>query len=199
MKTITLITGNNEKREIAEKVLSKYNIVVETATLDHDENYQEAQLWDCGEIALHQARYAASKLNKPVLTTDVGYYFETFGKGFPGPYVKWFNEGLTVQDMLKLMEGKENRRVIIKEALAYCDPKGNEKAFIVEDIGRISYEPSKNKSRYPVNEILILKGLNKPIADYDKEKIFNYWVCRDKHYIELAEYLKRIWNKLFLF
>lgn len=193
MKKLTLITNNENKIKVAKSILSKHNIKLEIASLDQDPNFQEVQLWNCEDIALFSARYACQKLNKAVLISDVGYYFETFGKGFPGPYIKWFNEGLTSEDILNLMKGKENRKVLLKEALAYCDPLGNEKAFLSEDVGHISLERSENKGWSAVNEVLILKGMDKPLADYTSNEIIGRWSSRNKKaYVKLVEWLENL-------
>ena len=76
----------------------------------------------------YSAEYARDKLNIAVIKSDVGYYIEELG-GFPGPFLRYANEMLESEDILKMMEGKENRKILLKECLTFASPGYETKQF----------------------------------------------------------------------
>ena len=62
------------------------------------------------------------KLERPVIKSDVGYFIEALN-GFPGPFLRYINDYLTSEEILKLMEDKENRTILLKECLNICNSK----------------------------------------------------------------------------
>lgn len=75
MEEITLATGNLGKWKIAKDIFDKYNI-----NLLHEKiNTPEIQSNDVVEVSKYSALYAAKKLNKQVIKSDVGYYIEELG------------------------------------------------------------------------------------------------------------------------
>ena len=83
----------------------------------------EIQTLDVAEVARFSALWAARELGKPVLKTDVGYYLPALN-GFPGPFVKWINQTLTPENILAMLGAEGERRILIREVLAYAEPDG---------------------------------------------------------------------------
>ena len=107
MQEITLVTGNLGKWKITKDIFDKYNI-----NLLHEKiNTPEIQSNDVVEVSKYSALYAAKKLNKQVIKSDVGYYIEELG-GFPGPFLKYINDMLTSEDILNMMKTKNNKKSI---------------------------------------------------------------------------------------
>lgn len=100
MKTITFVTGNPYKFEVAKKVIEKRGLILEKEKLETP----EIQETDVVKIASYSAKWACEKLGKPAALTDVGWYIEALN-GFPGPFIKYINQWLTSDDLLKLMSG----------------------------------------------------------------------------------------------
>jgi len=64
---LTFITGNKYKLQSAMKALAPYGIEVEQVKLETPEIQSESSR----EIAEYSAKYAAEKLQKPVVVSDV--------------------------------------------------------------------------------------------------------------------------------
>ena len=188
MKTIIVVTGNPYKFQIAQKVLESKELRVIQEKLETP----EIQSVDVVEIASFSAKWAAGKLEKPVALTDAGYYIEALN-GFPGPFIKYINIWLTSQDLLKLMQGKKNRKVVVKVCLAYCEPGKEPITFLSEIAGTISEKAVKKnkKGSTPINEIFIPEGYNKVQTEIPREEMVKFWAKGEKYWEKLADYLKK--------
>lgn len=187
MKEVYLITGNELKRKLADKMCNKTGVKILKHDLNDDFFFQEPQLWDVKDIALYSAEYACKKLKKPVITSDVGYYFDCFKHGFPGPYIKWVNQDLLAQDLLNLVKDKNNRRVTVKEGIAYVDPQGNKRVTEVIGYGILAHKAEGEGSS--INQIVILDGMDKVMGLCTEEELLNYWSSRSEAYFKLGEYI----------
>lgn len=130
--TLAFITKNKDKWNIGKNVLSQYGVELIQVSLETPEIQNE----NVEEIAEYSATFAANNLNAPVIKTDAGYYIEALN-GFPGPYVKYINKWLKPSEIIKMMEGKENRKVMIKETIALAYPDGKFEIFNSETFGVI--------------------------------------------------------------
>ena len=113
-KSITYVTGNWAKIDSAKQILeplgySVNNIKIETPEIQAD---------DVTEVAKYSAKWAAQKLNVPVLKNDSGLFVNAL-KGFPGVYTHYADDTIGADGLLKLMEGIENRNAYFKESIAY--------------------------------------------------------------------------------
>ena len=115
MDKMLFVMGNKHKLEIAQFVLGLYNLEVENIDIEPDE-VQDAAI---ELIAAKSALYAAKEINKPVIKTDVGFEFEALN-GFPGSFGKYVFKQLGTEEILKLLEDKENRKAKSIEVLAYA-------------------------------------------------------------------------------
>ena len=125
MKEIVMVTGNIGKYRIAKDIFEEYNIKLIQEKLETP----EIQDYNVEEVSKYSALYAAKELNKDIIKSDVGYYIESLG-GFPGPFVKYINGMLASEDILKMMEGKTDRKILLKECLTYAKPNGEIKQFV---------------------------------------------------------------------
>ena len=188
MKTIIVVTGNPYKFQIAQKVLESKGLKVIQERLETP----EIQSVDVIEIASFSAKWAAGKLGKPVALTDAGYYIEALN-GFPGPFIKYINIWLTSQDLLKLMRGKKNRRVVVKACLVYCEPGKEPVTFQSEITGTISEKAVKTDKEggTPINEIFIPEGYSKVETEIPREEMVKFWAKTEKYWGKLADYLSK--------
>lgn len=186
MKTITVVTGNSYKFQIVPKVLEGKGLRVVQEKLETP----EIQSIDVVEIASFSAKWAAGKLGKPVALTDAGYYIEALN-GFPGPFIKYINMWLTSQDLLKLMQGEKNRKVIVKACLAYCEPGKEPITFLSEVAGTISEKAVKTdkEGNTSINEIFIPEGYNKVEAEIPRKEMIEFWAKTETYWKKLADYL----------
>lgn len=169
MKSLIYVTGNSYKFETAKEILNKSNI----SLIQKDIDTPEIQSTEVEEIAKYSAKWAAEKLNHPVLVTDGGFYIEALN-GFPGPFIKYINKWLTSDQILKLMEGIQNRKIIVKECLAYCEPGNEPKTFTSILEGKIALQKGKS-GRTSINEIFIPDGLDKVESEIENKDMLKFW------------------------
>ena len=188
MKAITVVTSNPYKFQIAQKVLKSKGLKVIQEKLETP----EIQSIDVVEIASFSAKWAAGKLGKPVTLTDAGYYIEALN-GFPGPFIKYINIWLTSQDLLRLMQGEKNRKVVIRACLAYCEPGKEPITFLSEVTGTISKKAVKTdkKSNTSINEIFIPEGYSKVETEIPRKEMVKFWAKVETYWGKLADYLAK--------
>ena len=182
MKKVTFITGNSGKFEIAKKIFSSYGVTLSQEKIDTP----EIQTLDIEEVAKYSACYVANKLQKPVIVTDVGHYITALG-GFSGPFIKFINQTLKAEDILNLMQGKDNRELIMRECLAYAEPNKEPVTFISELKATIAV--SAEGEGFPIDEVLILEGMDKPKGSYALEVSIKFFQEHLDFYYKAAEYI----------
>lgn len=96
MKDLIFITGNQHKANILAKHLG---VAVAHQKLDLD----ELQSLVLHVVAEHKARQAYDISGKPALVEDVSLTFHALGR-LPGPFIKWFIEELSAQQVCDLIE-----------------------------------------------------------------------------------------------
>lgn len=128
------ITGNQNKKDIASKFLSKHGIKIKIKDL----NLIEIQSNSLEEVILHKANDAFKKLKKPLFVNDHFWSINALN-GFPGAYMKYINNWFTSEDLLILMSNKNNRSAKLKEAICYIDNKTT-KIFLKEYDATVLYK-----------------------------------------------------------
>lgn len=123
MKKVLYITGNQKKLENAAAFLADYDIAPESQKVDS----QEIQSEDAVAIAIQKARDAYEQLKQPLFVNDASWHIKALN-GFPGPYMRNMVEWLTTEDLLKLMEGKADRSIVLRDTIVYKDGE-TEKVF----------------------------------------------------------------------
>lgn len=182
MNKIIMITGNMGKWQIASNIFKKYDITLEQCKMDTP----EIQALDEKEVSKYSALYAAKKLDMPVIKSDVGYYIDALG-GFPGPFLKYVNEMLTSEDILKLMSGKDNREIKLKECLTYATPDGKVKQLESVEIATLAVQAMGEGSTF--DRIVIFKGDELPKSMNSKEKNLKHFEKQLAIYDDMAKYL----------
>jgi XTP/dITP diphosphohydrolase len=183
---VHLVTTNQKKLLTAQSVLKEYGVNLEILPLDYEA--PEIQSFDVQEIAAFTAQYIANKENKTVLVTDVGYFINSL-KGFPGPYIKQINHYLTSEDLLKLLDGKEDRSFVMRECLGFCVPGADPVTFITESFGTIAHEALGEGSA--IDRIMIRQGMDKVQTQYSFESMIEYYAKYLTHYNQFGEYYNK--------
>ena len=184
MKSLVFVTGNPYKFEVAKKALEPTGIEITQEKLETP----EIQSTDVSEVASFSAKWAADKLGKPVVVSDSGYYIEALN-GFPGPFIRYANEWLGVGDILRLMEGKSNRKVEIRICLAYCEPKHEPVTFQTIAHGSIPEKEGEITEGHMIDRLFIPEGYDKPSSDIPHEEMVKYWMSKEDYWKKLAKYL----------
>lgn len=168
---IAFATGNKGKVASMHKYLENYSdIEVEQKELD----LIEPQLDSITDIALHKAQQAFDILKQPVIVEDSGFCIEALNN-FPGPYTKYILDTLSIDHILKMMDGEENRNARFHCSLVYIDATGE--AHIFEE--KINVTVTATADTAPLHaeawselwRIIILDGSSKTLNTLnDKER-----------------------------
>lgn len=180
---ITFVTGNKNKLEVASRVLSKYGIDLVSEKIETP----EIQSIDVSEISKFSAQYAAKVVGGAVIKTDAGYFIKSLN-GFPGPFVKYINNWLSAEDILRLLEGKKDRSVEIIECLTYCNTDGEVAQFFSKDSGKIALKAEGQGSS--MDQIIIRDKIGRVQALINSEVMFDYWAQNLPHFHKLGDFLK---------
>lgn len=183
MKEVTMITGNMGKWRIASDIFKKYNVKLNHIKMETP----EIQSHYVEDVSRYSAEYAANKLNIPVIKSDVGYYIEDLG-GFPGPFLRYANEMLTSWDIIKMMEGKVNRKILLKECLTYAEPGKETKQFINIEEATIADKPEGNGTTF--DQIVIFKGDDHPKSLNTEEENYQHFEKTLIIYDKMAKFLE---------
>ncbi|NOU98083.1 hypothetical protein GC093_33360 [Paenibacillus sp. LMG 31456] len=166
---IIYATSNAVKFEIATTVLRETNMTLKQSNID----VPEIQSMKVEDIARFSSIWARDKLGSSVIVTDVGLYINALN-GFPGPFVKFANYWLTAEDVIKLLEDKEDRTVYIKECLAFCEIDSEPLIFQKQIKGTITKEiRSENGS---LMDKLVIPENDSLLLDIPSNEFISFWV-----------------------
>ena len=184
MGTLSLVyvTGNAFKLAVAERALAGSGIVLVQSDLDAPE-IQSDRVED---VAIYAGEWACSRLGEPVVVTDGGFCIEALN-GFPGPFVKFINQWLTAQDLLDLVRGKDDRRTVARDCLAYCHPGEKPVAFSGSYPGVLAAVPGRGDGR-PMERVFIPTGYTVPVSEWSAEEQLAYWSRADV-WVQLRRFL----------
>lgn len=185
MKSVTMVTGNLGKWKVASDIFKKYNVELLHEKMDTP----EIQSYNVEEVSKYSAIIAASKLNRPVIKSDVGYYIKSLN-GFPGPFLRYINTYLTSEEILRLMENKEDRTILLKECLTFATPNGLVKQFVNEEKATIAKKVFGKGTTF--DRIVILKGDKLPKSMNNEEKNYQHFEETLVIYDKMAKYLEGV-------
>lgn len=135
MRKIYFATGNQNKVREAKNILGSVGYEVEPV----DCRYPELQADDLETISAYGATWCAGRLDCPVIVDDSGIFIEVLN-GFPGPYSRYVEDHLGNKNILKLMEGEQNRNAVFRTVVGYCEPGKKALTFEGEVKGTIALE-----------------------------------------------------------
>ncbi len=183
MKTITYVTGNWAKIASAKQFLEPLGYEIDNIKMETP----EIQANDVSEVAKYSAKWAANELNKAVIKNDTGLFINNYN-GFPGVYMKYMDDTLKEDGLLKLMENIEDRSCYLKESIAYCEP--GEEPIVFEGIteGSIATVPDGEYGWGIIDHLFIPKGESKTLGCFPDEERWNFWSL--VAYKKLVEYLE---------
>ncbi len=185
MKEVTMITGNAWKASSAQMALEKYGVKV----LHHKMDTPEIQDTDVRKVADYSARYAAEHLQKPIFLTDAGLKIHALND-FPGALLKFVNEWFSPTELLKLMEGKQDRTAAAIDCLAYCEPGKDPVLFYCEIPVNIAEKAVGEGSA--TDQLTIWPGMDKVQGLIDQDIMTQFWAEYNTIYKQLGEYLAKV-------
>ena len=185
MKKIIFITGNKHKLEIANSVFSMYDIDVENRDIEPNE-IQETNI---EKIAAFSALEAVKTLEVPVIKTDVGFEIEALN-GFPGAFGKYVFKWLGTEGILKLMEGKDNRKGKSIEVLAYAEPNGYCKTFRMDT--PLTIRTSALGTGSVMDKLMNIEGQKANYGSLTLDEKLEWWRNNYNYFHEFAKwYIER--------
>lgn len=113
-KEIVFVTHNTGKIKSAEKYFKNLKFT----TFNYELN--EPRSDDIKEIATAKVKEAFEIVKRPCIALDTDFRIEELN-GFPRAFVNFSLDTIGINGILKLMEGKENRKCAFNECLAYHD------------------------------------------------------------------------------
>ena len=116
MDEIVFVTHNKGKIASAQKDLKGVNFKI----FEYD--LEEPRSDDIKYISKYKVMEAYKLVNKPCISMDSGFWIDELD-GFPRAFVNFTLDTIGVKGILKLMEGKENRKCRFTECLSYYDGK----------------------------------------------------------------------------
>jgi XTP/dITP diphosphohydrolase len=167
--SLVYVTGNKVKFQVASQVMREVGIDL----IQVDLQVPEIQSPQVEVVVKHSAIWASQHLDQPFVVTDAGFYIEALN-GFPGPFVRYVNEWLSVQDYLQLMAGKEDRRVIVRECLAYCVPTQQPVIYSQVHQGQLAIKPGRRKGT-SMDQIFIPAAGTIPVSEMSAEQMTAHW------------------------
>ena len=188
-KTIIFVTGNHYKFQAAKIALKNTGISLIQKRMEVPEIQDES----VEKIAMFSASWAANILKKPVIVSDGGFYIEA-SNGFPGPFIKYINKWLSPKDLLKIMSGKKNRRVVWVGCVAYCEPNKKSIVDIEKYNGKLALKPGENiyrKNYGWIDTLFIPDGHKKPLSEWSTKNYIKFW----GHKTRWIKIIKKVHNR----
>lgn len=116
MKEVIFVTHNKGKIASAKKHLKEVNFKI----CEHE--LEEPRSDDIKYISEYKVLEAYKLVNKPCISLDCGFWIDELD-GFPRAFVNFALDTIGIEGILKLMEGRENRKCRFTECLSYYDGK----------------------------------------------------------------------------
>jgi len=158
MVKFVLISSNKLKIEEL-KLLLEPEIKVEVMEFE----YPELKLDDPCEISKAAAKMLAEKFKKTVLVEDSGCHIDAL-KGFPGIMTKFTHNRIGNEGLVKLMQGKKNRKAYYKSAIGICSPGKQPICFLGVEEGKVA-DKLRGTKGWGQDPIFIPKGSRKTYGE----------------------------------
>lgn len=166
MKTILFATANPGKLRQARDVIRGAR--VEGCSIDFDEPRSD----DLRVIARAKLQQARRSLGAPCFVLDSGFYIDALS-GFPGSYVNYALSTIGVEGLLRLMQGRQNRRCAFRQCLGYFDG-AQEHYFTAENTGTLATEVRGAESARQWSalwHIFIPEGADRTLSEFTREQL----------------------------
>ena len=157
-KSLKFVTSNPNKVREASEILG---IAVEQVSIAH---LEEVQTDDIVRLVEHKARQAYAECQCPVLVEDSGLIFNAWNR-LPGVLVKWFENSVGCEGMLKMLRDYEDRSARALCSVAVYD---GEKMIVAqgEVSGTIASE-TRGQGGFGWDVIFIPDGHSRTYAEMD--------------------------------
>ncbi|MCA9365252.1 MAG: RdgB/HAM1 family non-canonical purine NTP pyrophosphatase [Candidatus Moranbacteria bacterium] len=160
MKTVALITGNENKAREIKEILQ---IEIEAIDLD----IPEIQSLNVEEVAREKALSAYQKLKRPLIVDDTSLSIDAWN-GLPGTLITWFLGSVGSHGIEKMLESEKNRKASVSTCIGYADENGA-KTFLGTIHGSIATK-ERGENGFGYDTIFIPKNSEKTYAQMTFEE-----------------------------
>lgn len=178
-KELIFVTRNKKKVKEARDIFK--DIKIEQLALD----VPEIQSMNIEDVAREKAKSAADIVGKAVIVEDTGLHLSAFD-GFPGALVRYVVDYMGNNNILRILDGEENRAAVAKTVIALCEPGSEPIIFVGEKRGDIA--SAARGARFGFDPIFIPDGYDQTYAEMTidlKNRISHRKIAFEK----LREYL----------
>lgn len=170
MTKLIFVTSNPGKVESLRRRLDpkKYEII------QKDLDLPEIQATTASKIALNKAMYAHKLTGEAIIVQDSSFHINALN-GFPGPYIKYINQTLGTNGLLKLTQGIKDRSCHFQQVLVYIDITGKPHVFQnINESGRLAahaIDGSTTTAWSSLWNIYVPDGSDKPLAAFSDAEL----------------------------
>ncbi len=167
-KVVFFATGNIHKFNELRSILSPLGFTVAMIRMKGNEIQSES----IKEIAQAAVINAFNRTGLPIFVEDAGLFIDALS-GFPGPYAAYVYKTIHNNGILKLMEGRADRRAKFQSIIAYLDQTLTQpECFCGESKGDITKTERKQeeKSGFGFDPIFQPDGSGKTFAEMTIEE-----------------------------
>jgi non-canonical purine NTP pyrophosphatase (RdgB/HAM1 family) len=185
---LKFITGNKNKFREAQKIL--HPIQIERVNI----SLHEIQEIDPHKIIKHKTTEALrllslepNTISDGVFIEDVSFCLSCLKFKLPGPLIKWFEEAVGNQWMVKLSKSMRDNKAKVKVTIGYAKSVDDIKFFEADLEGKIVNQ--KGKGGFGFDPIFMPKGYKKTNAQLKSEGNFEF-SARGKAMKKFKKYLE---------
>lgn len=179
--TLSLVAASEADLHDFQVACEPYDLEVESLALPVDEIQSE----DADDIAAKKAKQAYKLAAQPVVVTTSFWNILAL-HGFPGAYIDAAAGWFTTDDLLRLLEDKQDRAVCLTQVVAYYDGK-RQKICKQDYWGKIIDQPAGEGNSF--ERLIVMNGRHKTVAELRVEDQPG-WTADTNPWIELAKWLR---------
>ncbi len=181
MEKVYLVTGNSEKLEAAEHALGDSFDINQI-----DPDLPEIQADSSLKVARHTVEQLIDEYDAPVIREDHSVYLNAF-QGFPGPYMSYYDRNMPVEDLLKMLEGVEDRTGYFEISTVLGLPDGEIREYSFQVPIEFVEEPRGDKGNWI--QVMKLEDGEKTFAESDSSERMDKW---NRNFRKIADELEEL-------
>merc|ERR1712137_1477145 len=157
---LTFVTGNAGKLREFIKIMGNVDVVSNKVDLPE---LQE----DPDDISREKCKLAAEAVKGPVCVEDTCLCFNALN-GLPGPYIKWFLDGVGHEGLNKMLAGFEDKTAYALCTFSYTAGPGEE-IFVFRGETPGTIVPARGPNTFGWDPIFLPDGFDKTYAEMDSD------------------------------
>ncbi|KAF8980107.1 nucleoside triphosphate pyrophosphohydrolase ham1 [Podila verticillata] len=182
LKKLVFVTGNKNKLIEVQQILGPH-FDLQSVKIDLPELQGTTQ-----DVSKEKCRQAAEIVKGPVITEDTSLGFNALN-GLPGPYIKWFLEGVGHAGLNKMLDGFEDRSAFALCTFALSKGPGTE-PILFEGRTDGSIVQARGPANFGWDPVFLPDGFETTYAEMDKD-VKNSISHRGRALAKLREYLEK--------